>query len=160
MALGNTTALSAHITWSEPLVPNYQGGIIDSIWPGIPADANDYESPWSSPIIMNGIIYYNSPQVSDNQRYGYYAVNLYTGETLWYKNGTDNGLNNPFTQIPLSSSSTSGSPTSRSYLGLTQGYLQYWKGVNGEGVLSYLIMIQGTTWYFLNHLLETSYFLW
>jgi hypothetical protein len=148
--IGTQIAKSAHIYWTKPLIPGYPGGIIDSTWFGMPADANDYESPWTAPIIMNGIIYYNSPAVSDSQRYGYYAVDLYTGQQLWYKNGTDNGLNNPYTLLPLSGSSTQGSPTSRIYLGLTQGFLKYWYGVNGEGVLSYLLMIQGSTWYFLD----------
>ena len=148
--LGNTIAKSAHVLWTKPLVPGYPGGIIDSTWFGMPADVNDYESPWSAPIIMNGIIYYNSPAVSDSQRYGYYAVDLYTGQQLWYKNGTDNGLNNPYTPLPLSSASTQGSPTSRIYMGLNQGFLKYWYGVNGQGVLSYLLMIQGSTWYFLD----------
>ena len=64
-----------------------------------PVNVNDYESPWSSPIIMEGKIYYNSPSVGDSNRYGYYCVDLQTGQQIWYKNGTDNGLNNPVTLV-------------------------------------------------------------
>ena len=58
-------------------------------------NAEDYEAPWGTAIIMNGKIYYNAPAVADSDKYGYYAVDLYTGQQIWYKNGTDNGLNNP-----------------------------------------------------------------
>ncbi len=140
-----TVPLSAHVLWSQPITPGRAGGIADAQWPGIPADVNDYESPWSAPIIMNGIIYYNSPRVADSNAYGYYAVNLYTGQQLWYKNGTDNGLNNPYT-----TSSGVGVVPAEAYPSLTQGNLYYYYSVNGQGVLSYLIMVSGTTWYYLD----------
>ena len=65
------------------------------------------------------------------------------GEQVWYKNGTDNGLNNPYTVA-------GGYTLSQSYLGLTQGQIYHYHSVNGEGLLSYLIMVSGTTWYFLD----------
>jgi len=134
---------SPHIVWTKPLTPARAGGINDAQWPGIPSDKNDYENPWSSPIIMNGKIYYNAPPVADSATYGYYCLDLTTGEQIWYKNGTDNGLNNPFT--------TGGSyDLGQTYAGLTQGQLYHYKSVNGEGILSYLIMVQGSTWYFLD----------
>ena len=40
---------------------------------------------------MNGVIFYNT---GIYPKYGYYALDLRTGEQLWYKNGTDNGLKN------------------------------------------------------------------
>ena len=134
---------SPHIVWTKPITPAIAGGIIDAQWPGIPANVEDYEEPWATPIIMNGKIYYNAPPVSDSSKYGYYCIDLYTGQQIWYKNGTDNGLNNPFT--------TAGSYTlSQSYLGLTQGQLYHYYSVNGQGILSYLIMVSGSTWYFLD----------
>jgi hypothetical protein len=134
---------SAHVLWTQPMTPGRGGGILDAQWPGISMNAEDYESPWGSPIILNGKIYYNSPAVSDSAKYGYYCVDLYTGEQVWYKNGTDNGLNNPYT--------IAGSYTlSESYLGLTQGQIYHYHSVNGEGLLSYLIMVSGSTWYFLD----------
>jgi hypothetical protein len=134
---------SAHVLWTKPLTPGLAGGINDAAWPGIPSDVNDYESPWTAPIIMNGKIYHNAPPVSDVATYGYYCRDLYTGEILWYKNGTDNGLNNPFT--------TATSYTlSQSYLGLTQGQLYHYYSVNGAGILAYLIIASGTTWYYFD----------
>ncbi len=147
---GGTVPLSAHVLWSQPITPGRAGGIADAQWPGIPADVNDYESPWSAPIIMNGIIYYNAPSVADSDQYGYYAMSLYTGQQLWYKNGTDNGLNNPYTMIAPGGGGAGGPPDLQSYLKLTQGQLYYYYSVNGQGVLSYLIMVSGTTWYFLD----------
>lgn len=142
-----TVPLTAHVLWSKPLTPGIAGGLADAQWPSIPADVNDYESPWSSPIIMNGIIYYNSPRVADSNAYGYYAVDLHTGQQLWFKNGTDNGLNNPYT---ITAGSVGGPATSQSYMSLTQGQLYRYYSLNGQGVLSYLMMVQGTTWYYLD----------
>jgi hypothetical protein len=144
-----TLPLTAHVLWSTPITPGYSGGIADGRWPGIPADVNDYENPWTVPIIMNGKIYYNTPSVSDSSMHGYYCVDLYTGQQIWYKNGTDNGLNNPYTMIALGTGS-SGVKTSQSYASLTQGQLYHYYSANGDGILSYLIMVQGTTWYFLD----------
>jgi PQQ-like domain len=140
---------TAHILWTKPIIPGYPGGISDAQWAAIPADVNDYESPWSSPIIMNGIIYYNSPAVADSDQYGYYATSLYTGEQLWYKNGTDNGLNNPVT-IGNIGNSPIGPGLTQQYLRLTLGQLYNYYSVNGAGVLSYLWIQSGTTWYMLD----------
>jgi outer membrane protein assembly factor BamB len=143
---------SAHVLWTKPITPTIAGGILDAQWPGIPANVNDYEAPWSTPIIMNGKIYINTPPVSDIARYGYYCMDLYTGEQIWYKNGTDNGLNNPFTigsSYDLGQYYIGGSSTAATGA-LTQGQLYNYDSVNGNGILSYLIMVQGTTWYFLD----------
>jgi len=138
-----TAPESAHVLWTKPIVNTLAGGINDAQWPGMPSDKNDYESPWTAPIIMNGKIYYNAPPVSDWATYGYYCMDLYTGEQIWYKNGTDNGLNAVF--------STAGSYTlSQSYTGLTQGQLYHYNSVNGQGIIAYLIMVSGSTWYFLD----------
>ncbi len=134
---------SAHVLWTQPLTAGRGGGILDAQWPGISMNAEDYESPWGSPIIMNGKIYYNAPAVADSAKYGYYCMDLYTGQQLWFKNGTDNGLNNPYTNA-------GGYSLSQSYPGLTQGQIYHYRSVNGEGLLSYLIMVQGSTWYFLD----------
>jgi hypothetical protein len=140
---------TAHILWTKPIIEGYPGGISDAQWPSIPADVSDYESPWSSPIIMNGIIYYNSPAVADSNQYGYYARSLYTGEQLWYKNGTDNGLNNPYTLGNIGNSPIAPGLTQQ-YLRLTLGQMYNYYSVNGLGVLSYLWIQSGTTWYMLD----------
>jgi len=138
-----TAPESAHVLWTKPITPSLAGGINDAAWPGMPSNAHDYENPWTAPIIMNGKIYYNAPAVSDTATYGYYCRDLYTGEIIWYKNGTDNGLNNPFT-------TSGGYNLAQSYVGLTQGQLYHYWSVNGQGILAYLIMVSGSTWYFLD----------
>jgi len=140
---------SSHIMWTQPLTPTYAGGINDAQWPGIPTDTNDYQNPFSgSPIIMNGKIYQNVPnQGRESGSYGYYCRSLYTGEILWFKNGTDNGLNNPYTiNTGLGSRTAYGQ---QMYKQLTQGQLYHYASVNGAGVLEYLWIIDGSTWYLL-----------
>jgi len=132
---------SPHILWTSPITPGKVSGIVDAAWPGVPTDVNDYESPWGSPIIMGGKIFYNAPGVADSSQYGYYAMDLNTGEQIWYKNGTDNGLNNPVTLGPYNNPS---------YVGLSQGQLYHYSSVNGEGVVSYLWMTNGNTWYMMD----------
>jgi len=135
---------SPHIMWTQPIVNTLAGGINDAAWPSVPSNVNDYESPWTAPIIMNGKIYYNSPPVSDWATYGYYCRDLDTGELIWYKNGTDSGL-------PSSLVSTAGRyGFAQTYPGLTQGQLYHYNSVNGEGILAYLLLTSGSTWYFLD----------
>jgi outer membrane protein assembly factor BamB len=140
---------SSHIVWSEPITPGMTGGINDAQWSGIPTNVHDYEDPWSGAIIMDGKIYYNSPNSGmESGAYGYYCRDLYTGELIWYKNGTDNGLNNPYTiNTGLGSRTAYGA---EQYLGLTQGQLYHYDSANGNGVLSYLWMVSGTTWYMMD----------
>ena len=140
---------SPHIMWSEPITPGIAGGINDAQWPGIPTNVHDYEDPWSGAIIMNGKIHYNSPNIGmESGAYGYYCRDLYTGELIWYKNGTDNGLNNPYTiNTGLGSRTAYGA---QQYLGLTQGQLYHYDAANGQGILAYLWMVSGTTWYMMD----------
>ncbi len=79
---------TAHIAWSKPI--NF-GGIA-----GNPQQLNNggdnyygyqsYETMFSNAIIMNGILYYNTPNPPE---YGFMAVDMKTGQTLWYQNGTN-----------------------------------------------------------------------
>jgi len=150
----STAPKSSHVLWTEPVTASspssagYPGGLVDAQWPTLQANINDYLSIWSTPIIMNGIIYYNAPQTAQSCQYGYYATNLYTGEQLWYKNGTDNGLiGTPYTI------STPGQNTvayGENFAGLTLGQLYNFYSVDGNGINSYLWMQTGTTWYMLD----------
>ncbi len=137
------TPNTAHVLWQEPLTAAYPGGIVDARWPGQPVDVNDYESPWSTPIILNGKIYYNTPQTAESSKYGYYCMDLYTGQQIWYKNGTDNGLNNPtgLTNTP---------PIAQSYPRLSFGQLYHYLSLNGQGVVAYLWITVGSTWYMID----------
>ena len=140
---------SAHILWAQPITPAYPGGILDAQWPGITSDSNDYYfTTWGVPIIMNGIVYANTPVDSNTAKYGYYAWNLYTGQLLWSKNGTDNGLNNPVT---IATPAFGTSPAlAQTFPSLTFGQLFHYYSVNGQGIDSYLWMTVGTTWYMLD----------
>ncbi len=129
---------SAHVLWSIPLTPGYTGGILDGRWSGIPQDVNDYESPWSTPIIMDGIVYYNAPSVAETTHYGYYAVDLTTGQQIWYKNGTDNGLNNPTTSSIYAGLGGAGVYSGLNFPRLSFGQLMNYYGVNGNGIIPYL----------------------
>ena len=94
---GTTTQLSlgqgpesAHIMWSKPY---YAGGIMDEqfgsngyftyFYQGFMFGAN----AGSGPIIINGRIFYDN-RVNAHQWQGYFCIDLYTGETLFYNNAT------------------------------------------------------------------------
>jgi outer membrane protein assembly factor BamB len=142
---------SPHIVWQEPITAAYPGGIVDATWPGQPVDVNDYESPWSDPIIINGKVYYNTPNTAETATYGYYCVDLYTGQQIWYKNGTDNGLNNPISYTSYQGPGGTGNfPSSQSFPRLSFGQLYHYDSVNGQGILGYLWMTVGSTWYMLD----------
>ncbi len=76
---------SAHITWTLPIT---FGGIIGgsysygmSYYTGL-----QYEPIMTPPIIINGVLYHN---IANPPRYGFQAIDLRTGEQLWYQNSTN-----------------------------------------------------------------------
>ncbi len=154
---------SAHILWAKPILATslssqgYPGGVADAQWPGLITNVNDYTYAWGTPIIMNGVIYQNMPATSSSSKYGYYATDLYTGQQLWFKNGTDNGLNNPYT---IGAPGGSNYPYGEQFYMLTQGQLLHVNNANGNGIAPYLWMqgVMGTwtnavatgTWYMLD----------
>jgi hypothetical protein len=77
---------SAHIVWTKPLV---YGGLIGGPAGGTTISnyytGKTYESMFTPPIILNGVLYYNSPS---EPREGFYAVDLRTGQDLWWQNST------------------------------------------------------------------------
>ncbi len=91
-----TPPTTAHIAWSKPI--NF-GGVA-----GNPQQLNtggdnyygyqSYETMFSNCIIMNGQLYYNTPNPPE---YGFVDVDLHTGQTVWYQNGTNAwaGTNSP-----------------------------------------------------------------
>ncbi len=136
-----------HIVWQRHITA---GGIADAQWPGIPYNVNDYDSPWSTPIIMNGRIYVNMPVTADKTKYGYYCLDLQTGEQIWYKNGTDNGLNNPVSLTGYASGLNQAPRLSQTFPLLSFGQIYQYYSVNGHGIASYLWMTQGSNWYMLD----------
>ena len=111
-------------------------------WPGIPSNVNDYENPWSTPIIMNGKIYYNTPPVSDVANMGTTAWICTLEKHYGTRTALTTVLNQVFVRHRLHS-------WSKLYWADPR-WLYHYDSVNGKGILSYLIMVSGTTWYFLD----------
>ena len=142
--------------WTKPLS---FGGITDAIYDDMSYGTMDYEFPWSwsTPIILNGVIYLNTPMYP---KYGYSAFDLQTGNLLWYKNGTDNGLNNNVVNVYYQGLGGAGVYSGQTYPTLSNGQLYNWKAVNGEGTVTYLWLTQsgtpqtatsgGTMWHMLD----------
>jgi PQQ-like domain len=84
-----TAPATAHIVWTKPIAFGGQiGGTLFS--------ANDlsnyysgksYEEFFSPPVIIQGVVYYNNPMGIQPYR-GVNAVDLRTGDEIWYKNIT------------------------------------------------------------------------
>ncbi len=119
--------LSSHIAWTKPI--NF-GGVA-----GLPSSAAQgdgyysylsYETMFNPGIIMNGRLYYNTPNPPE---YGFTCVDLRTGETLWYNNGT---------QDILAVQQRYGSFAKQNYPQLSFGQEINYNSPNQEGVLSYL----------------------
>jgi hypothetical protein len=123
---------TAHILWSKPLMA---GGLIGGEFGGTTTSnyftGKSYQSAFTPPIIINGVLYYNSPL---NPRYGFYAVDLRTGQTLWYQNSTG----------PAYISTLVGG---WSYPGITTGQVYNPLTPNQEGGFPYLWSTSTGTWY-------------
>ena len=111
---------TGHIMWTKELLPGGIMGGEHGYGQGYYGGLN-YEAMFRPPIIMNGILYYETPEPP---RYGVTAVDVRTGETLWYKNysyGT--GFNT-----------------------LKMGQILDYDSMNQHGGLAYLWFVVGTTW--------------
>jgi hypothetical protein len=75
---------SAHIMWTKPY---WAGGIMDYQHGSTGFQTHHYQGLAISPIILYGKIYY-SYRVNAHETQGYLCVDLYTGETIYYKNET------------------------------------------------------------------------
>jgi hypothetical protein len=74
---------SAHIVWTRPIT---FGGIVEGQFDDLGYYTGiSYESYWTPPIVMLGRLYYNTPAPP---RYGWYCVDLRTGEEIWWHNST------------------------------------------------------------------------
>jgi len=74
---------TAHIMWTRPITFGGSAGgkfVNDAYYTG-----QSYEGYFSPPIIMNGRLYYNT---ATPPKYGFYCVDLRTGEEIWWRNGT------------------------------------------------------------------------
>jgi hypothetical protein len=85
-----TAPESAHIVWTKELA---LGGIAGGKYGSIPYyEGLSYENKFPTPIIMQGRLYYNDYPTYrynvDTFPDGFSCVDLRTGETLWWQNGT------------------------------------------------------------------------
>ncbi len=128
----STAPNTAHIVWTKPMMP---GGIVGGNWNNIGYSTGlSYEPGWgdnmAGPIILNGVIYYNTPVPP---RYGFYAVDLRTGQTLWYQNTT-------------SAYTTSLDQQLLKYNAITCGQLYNYDSPNQHGMFAYLWGIGSSQW--------------
>ncbi len=74
---------TAHILWATPMGP---GGTMDARYGDAGYQTSHYDGlSFAPPIILNGRIYYNWPW---QPKEGWYCLDLYTGETLYFHNTT------------------------------------------------------------------------
>ncbi len=131
---------SAHIVWAKVLA---FGGMVGDQFGDVTYGTEDYESPWSGGIIMQGRLFYNNGMYP---KYGYYCVDLQTGEQIWYQNSTGKMYLTSYGQAYDSPQLTQGFPQ------LSFGQLYNYYSLNGQGVVAYLWCTVGTTWYMLDAL--------
>jgi hypothetical protein len=128
-----TAPNSAHIMWTKPLEA---GGLIGGEFGGTGTSnyftGKTYQTEFQPPIIINGVLYYNAPT---NPREGFYAVDLRTGQTLWWQNSTE-----PVYQ-PMG-----GLVTGWAYPGISIGQVYNYLSPNMEGGFPYLWFTGTTTW--------------
>jgi hypothetical protein len=119
--------------WTKPLEA---GGLIGGEFGGTSTSnfftGKTYQTEFQPPIIINGVLYYNSPT---NPREGFYAVDLRTGQTLWWQNSTQ-----PVYQ-PMG-----GLVTGWAYPGISIGQVFNYLSPNMEGGFPYLWFTGTSTW--------------
>ena len=116
---------SAHVLWTRPY---WAGGLIGGNYNSTGyGTGSAYEGGFTPPIIWQGRLYYN---VLMPPRYGWYCVDLYTGETLFFHNTTG-----PVTGITFSGFDDSGSIK---YEQLAYGQIYYYDSPNQHGGWPYL----------------------
>jgi len=84
---------SAHVMWATPM---WAGGIMDARFGNTGYQTAHYEGlEFTPPIILNGKLYYN---VASLPKYGWYCLDLYTGEVDYFHNTTGpvTGVGNMF----------------------------------------------------------------
>jgi hypothetical protein len=78
---------TAHVLWVKPLTT---GGLAGGLLTGVPASSETgdaYAGKFINSVILNGVLYYNRDDDYAGQK-GIIAVDLHTGEELWFRNNT------------------------------------------------------------------------
>ena len=80
---------SAHVLWAKPFE---FGGVVGGSNTGIAGmtyySGLNYEAKFSTPIIVNGRLYYEQPLANDARGGGFICLDLRTGEKIWEQNIT------------------------------------------------------------------------
>jgi len=142
----STGPASAHIVWAKPM-PTFGGlmggtvsesGGVGNYYTGM-----SYEQMWgtgSGPFILNGRLYYNTPQFAQ-PNYGSYCIDLRTGQQYWYQNYT---VTNAQVYNYVSPNQYGGIP----YLwSLGRGTYDMYDAVTGNWILSFNNTQTGTVAY-------------
>ena len=135
---------SAHILWAISLSGSLSfGGQIGGSMYSTTDQSNyytgkSYEIFFKPGIIINGLFYNTPAGIAPN--YGFYAVDLRTGKTIWYNNETANEL--PI----LQSASGLGNVPGQNYPGINYGEVFIHHNPNEVGGLAYLWGVSGTTY--------------
>jgi hypothetical protein len=116
---------TAHVLWAKDLTT---GGLTGGLLADVTASSESgdaYEGKFQNSVILNGILYYNvAPPVGVYSAAldvtGVKAVDLHTGQELWFKNNTS----------------------------ISFGQTLYWNSYNVDGVYTYLVTNTGTEWIF------------
>jgi hypothetical protein len=126
---------SAHIMWTTPF---WAGGIMDERFGDVGFSTSHYEGlNFDPPLILDGRIYYN---VQSLPKYGWYCLDLYTGEVLYFHNTTG-----PVANVG------GGFDSSGEIVGekLTFGQIYDYESPNQHGGMPYLWSVEGpqpNTW--------------
>ncbi len=137
---------TGHVVWTKSVSgPLAFGGQIG----GSMYSANDlsnyytgktYEYFFSTPIIINGVLFYNAPR-GIQPDYGFSAVNLRTGQTLYYSNAT----NEQPTTISVSGGTPNATIPGQAFPGVNMGEVFSHHNPNEVGGLAYLWGVSGNT---------------
>ncbi len=124
---------TAHIVWTKE---NGFGGVIGGEYSDPPTyyTGNSYEAQFTPPVIINGVLYYNT---ASPPKYGFQAVDIRTGETLWYQNSTGQQSD------PQISTGTLGGII---WPGITNGQVLNYITENQYGGIPYLWNTFGSVW--------------
>ena len=126
---------SAHIVWTKP---TDFGGLIGGEFGGTTRSnyytGKSYEPKFTPPVIINGVLYYNAPLPPKE---GFYAVDLRTGQTLWWQNSTGS-----VTTVGAAGLAGLGTPA---YAGISCGQIFSFSSPNEEGGRAYLWYMGAST---------------
>jgi outer membrane protein assembly factor BamB len=125
---------SPHILWTRPLT--FGGLIGEDYGNSFYYQGMSYETMFTPPIIINGRLFYNTP---NDPRYGFYCVDLQTGETIYYNNASA-----PFARSPNVGGFFPGT------LPLSFGQILQFDSPNQHGGRAYLWIRDGSDWRMLD----------